>query len=295
MTISARLLHLILVVFLMLPAINSVRASNQDLDQIEADLRSVQAEIAGAEAEQQQYAGGLIYAMISQRLETLRLTEAMLDQRRLALREGAEFDILMPSTKSNSSREAEILADLVAAKEELAVAEAEADRYTGGLVQALALTTVMTHRQTVAMLTQAALAARYGLAVPEVESDAIKPNSADGKLESTTSNPATTDLKMESASECLRVVDFGSSLLDRNDTFARVAWKTDIENSCKRDFVVLVEFALTDEEDYEVETDRQEISVPANSVGKARGDMLVHPTRNYDRVKYNTVHFSSSQ
>jgi hypothetical protein len=43
----------------------------------------------------------------------------------------------------------------------------------------------------------------------------------------------------DSASSCLKIQTFDSSVLSRNDVFTELAWKADLQNTCSRDFNAL--------------------------------------------------------
>ena len=269
----------------------SVYADESDLAGLESDLADIRIRMEAAKADAESYAGGLIHALILQRLETLRLTEALLNQRRIAIREGAKFTFELPAIRPDAGREAEIAQDLLAAMDELGAAEAEAARYSGGLVHALALTNVMTQRQTVAMLHQAAIAARYGLTVPKIDATTLQRTERVRPQQPRSSEKPPDSPKMVAARDCLKVAEYGSRLLDYNEVFAKVAWKVNIQNSCDKPFYVSVRFALQDVDEFELDSDTETIAVPPSGVGKARGQMLVSPTSTYDRAKYDKVSY----
>lgn len=132
-----------------------------------ADTSAVQAEIRKAEEEDQRFTGGLIKSLISLRLATLRQTLALLDQRAKAA--AARTTLHYTVDGKTLALPADASQQLAAVENELAdnalklsKQEAEAARYSGGLVQATALAAVATLRQTQAMLDQKRLALKYG-------------------------------------------------------------------------------------------------------------------------------------
>jgi hypothetical protein len=133
--------------------------------QLEADIAAVDQEIKAAETETANYSGGLIKSLVDLRLTTLRQTRALLDQRRkagshaVALRYTVDGKTLAIPAGELASVEAEI----ASTKANIEKQQAEADKYSGGLVQAMALSTVATSRQTLAMLEQKRLAIKHGL------------------------------------------------------------------------------------------------------------------------------------
>lgn len=142
-------------------------------DELTDNLSAVQSAITEAEAESVRYESGLIRTQIELRLQTLRATEAMLEQRALADKSGATFTYSLAGVAPDERREAELLEDLVAARQQLLNLEADASKYSGGLVQAMALVAVATQQQTIALLEQGYLAAHYGLAYHVPSSPAL--------------------------------------------------------------------------------------------------------------------------
>jgi hypothetical protein len=80
------------------------------------------------------------------------------------------------------------------------------------------------------------------------------------------------------AAECLEIVEFDSSTLDRNDTFVELGWKVEISNTCAQPFSVYAQFAIYDADDFELDNGSEAVMVPANGSAIARGTMLVSPT-----------------
>ena len=137
-------------------------------DSLFSDIAALKAEIKKAEDEDQRYTGGLVKSLISLRLATLRQTAALLDQRALAISarttlqytiDGKPFVPPSDATAQLSSVERELAHNAT----KIAEQEIEVARYSGGLVQATALVTLATLRQTEAMLQQKRLALKYGL------------------------------------------------------------------------------------------------------------------------------------
>jgi hypothetical protein len=142
-------------------------AAEPDLSQ---DIIAVRQQIADAERELAQYQGGLIKVLVQARLETLRLSEAMLEQKELAEKSGATFSYTLAAVAPDEKRARELLGDIDAAEKELADLEAKNAQYSGGLVKALSESSVATQRQSLAMLKQAYYVAHYGLYYPSASS-----------------------------------------------------------------------------------------------------------------------------
>ena len=148
---------------------SAVRAPAQSVPgSLADDIAAVQAEIRKAEGDEERFGSGLIKSLISLRLATLRQTLGVLDQRAKARGanttlqytiDGRPFVPPADAAQQVAALELEIAKITV----KLAKQEAEAARYSGGLIQATALATVATLRQTQAMLEQKRLALKYGL------------------------------------------------------------------------------------------------------------------------------------
>lgn len=150
------------------PASQAVSPPGTEAD-LTADLQRVNEQIAEAEKDLTQHEGGLIVAAIKSRIAILEVTQAMLEQRLLAMRTGARFEYRIPASQPDPDQAARILEDLRKAREDLAASERKANGYSGGLIHAMALTTVATQRQTIALLEQAYFMAVYGvfIEIPE--------------------------------------------------------------------------------------------------------------------------------
>jgi hypothetical protein len=66
--------------------------------------------------------------------------------------------------------------------------------------------------------------------------------------------------------------------------FTELAWKVDVFNSCTEAFSVRVTFTIYDKDEFELESDFEDVYVPAGGTGKARGKMLVSPPEKARRM-----------
>ncbi|WP_372930642.1 hypothetical protein, partial [Shewanella putrefaciens] len=135
----------------------------QQVSSLKQELQKVDTEIGIEATELAQYSGGLIKNIKQVRLETLKLTRDIVNQRIQAIESGAKVTITVPVTQPSIERATALLSEIDQAKAQLAVAKENASRYSGGLVAALSLSTVATQEQTLAMLEQQYLVAKYGL------------------------------------------------------------------------------------------------------------------------------------
>lgn len=258
----------------------------QEVAELKQDLSRIRQEIEQAKKDDATYTGGLIKTLIGIRLEVLKTNEALVEQRIHALESRARMTIVVSSAKTDPARAAELAKEIESQKGKVAEARAEADRYAGGLVQALAETSVATARNTLAMLEQQYFIAKYGLAISTPPSETTRAAKDESKV-ATASGPtapvhgATTSPR---PADCLKIETFDSSVLSSNDVFTELAWKVDISNSCAEPFGVRVTFSIYDKDEFQLDSDSAKVYIPARGTGKARGKMLVSPPEKARRM-----------
>lgn len=142
----------------------SAPPSTRELD---ADLAAVDVQISTSIEDSSRYQGGVLKAVIDMRTEVLRTTRAFLDMKRTALLRRVDLDYRIDGSAvlPDPDGDAALDRDIASASGDLAESKAEADRYSGGLVQAMALARVATNELTLAQLNLAKLARRYGFLV----------------------------------------------------------------------------------------------------------------------------------
>ena len=135
---------------------------------IDSDLKSVRTEILETQADAAKYGGGLILVEIQLRLATLQNTEAMLDQKRLSFLRGIELRYTdgIPRAEISSDVQNQLDAEISKANADATAADAEASRYSGGLIQTMALVRAATSRMTAAAASQQKVLSRYGIQIP---------------------------------------------------------------------------------------------------------------------------------
>jgi hypothetical protein len=157
----------------------AVVLSAEEQKQTEAlrlELEGVRNEVSAAQAQAAKYSGGLVEGLLQARLEILKTTEALIHQRIHAVESRTAVAIQTVATKPDPER-AEQLAEEVRKQEgELHKAEQEVAKYSGGLVQALAISSAATQALTLAILRQQFLVSKLGLSVPDLSSLASLPN-----------------------------------------------------------------------------------------------------------------------
>ena len=250
------------------------------------DLERIRTDIEEAKQNDSAYAGGLIKALIRVRLEILKTNEALVEQRVHAIETGARVRIVVNALKPDPVRADELAREIESQRAKVREARAEADRYSGGLVQAMAETSVATTRNTLAMLEQEYFAAKYGLPIPFGTGGVGVATQSDEKSESSTrpTGQAPAPHEQPRVSECLKIETFDSSVLSTNDVYTELAWKVDVTNSCAEPFGTRVTFTVLDKDDFELDSDSEDMYVPANGSAKARGKMLVSPPEKARRM-----------
>ena len=236
---------------------------------IDAELTRVQAEIVSADAENAKYSGGLVKSLILSRLETLRQTKAMLEQRKTArtigvtLRytiDGKPFT-LAPSAKTQLP---ELDREIQANNLKIAAAENEVAKYSGGLVLAMSMSTLATLRQTAAMLDQRRLAIVYEL--PQYIGNA---STTAAGAPPAASAPPVEDNTWE-------IVEVGSRVTERNDTWWKYAWRVVIRNSGQAPIAVRATVELLDAGGFIVDEGTSESTpIPAGETVAITGFELV--------------------
>lgn len=142
----------------------------QKVEQLKMELSQTENEISSASANNQNYSGGLIKNLISARMEILKTNQALIRQRIDAIESGAKITMDIPGTKSDEAASEVIKKEMNSLNAQISQAKEEANKYSGGLVLAMKLAAIATQEQTLAMLQQRYLSAKYGLA-NSVQSD----------------------------------------------------------------------------------------------------------------------------
>jgi type VI secretion system protein VasI len=133
--------------------------------ELKRQLETTEQEILSATAEDARLSGGLVKALIGARLEILKTNRALVGQRINAIEAGSPVETVTQVSSADPEAAKAIAAELEKAKANNVTAKAEAAIY-GGLVGALKASVVATNEQTIAMLEQRFLAAKYGLVSP---------------------------------------------------------------------------------------------------------------------------------
>lgn len=151
---------------------------------LQADLQEVRSEIANASNVE---AGGLLKAYSDLRVEILKTTEALVYQRIQAIESGAKVTVAVSGTTPDLVRAAELESEINSQEEKVAVANQKANG-VGGLVAAMARVAAITEENSLSLLRQQYLVAKYGLAMPQfgafsadTSSSSVTTSSSSGK------------------------------------------------------------------------------------------------------------------
>jgi len=167
-----QLLYLyILVSIVALLSCGSPQPTPEELAKIQAlkgELEQIQKEITEASARDAELAGGLLKVLVEARLEILKTNEALVQQRIHALESGAKITVGTMGSEPNPELASKLEEEIKAQEKELLAAQQEAAKYSGGLILAMKLSTIATQENSLAMLRQRYLIAKYGLSVPSI-------------------------------------------------------------------------------------------------------------------------------
>ncbi len=130
---------------------------------LETELAQTKQDIDTGTKSAANYSGGLIKDLVATRVEILKTNQALLEQRILAVQSQGSVTVTTVVSKANEELANKLAGEISEAKIGIASAKAEAARYSGGLIQVLKLSTIATSEQTLAMLEQQYLVAKYGL------------------------------------------------------------------------------------------------------------------------------------
>lgn len=141
------------------------------VESLHGELKATQEEIADAKSSDSQLSGGLVKSLIRVRLEILETNKALLGQRISALEAGSPITLATEISQADPVLAKNLEEEITEERAGLEFAKADALIY-GGLVGAMKAAAVATKEQTLAMLEQRYLIAKYGLnPAPQRSSD----------------------------------------------------------------------------------------------------------------------------
>jgi outer membrane protein TolC len=154
------------IVALLLPLVFAIVEPSPDTPSIDSDLGYVKAQIEAARVQEAAFAGGAIKALIQLRLSTLLNTEALLEQKKISSLRRIRLQYTIdgsPVAEATNDELNAILDEIREAEAKLQLSITNAERYSGGLIQVMALMTAETERISVAQLRLKFYSAKYGL------------------------------------------------------------------------------------------------------------------------------------
>jgi hypothetical protein len=243
----------IVVLFTVFGAIACERfVAPKHIDGLRKDLDAVATQIKAAEAEEAQYTGGLIKALIDARLATLRHTHAMLDQRLKSWTFGIGLRYTVDgkgfvSDPVKKDQAGEIERELAGLRARMEVQELEASRYSGGLIHAMTLASVATMRQTEALLDQRRLLLKYNLPVygpPPSGSPAAMASAPVAAVAPITEKPKDWE-----------IVSINTRVTESNSTWSRFAWKLEMKNMASQSLRLDATIEFQDKDGFIIDTD----------------------------------------
>ncbi|WP_169704420.1 hypothetical protein [Candidatus Kuenenia stuttgartiensis] len=164
----------------------------KQVETLRSELEVVHKEVVAAQSELSKYTGGLIQSLLLVRIEIIKTTEALIQQRIQAIEGKAPVSIQTLASKQDPDKAEKLAAEISKQEAKLREAEIEAGKYTGGLLHAIALSTVATQAQTLAMLRQEFLVCKLGLSFPTYKTETSLPMPSNKEV---TASPPAVDNK----------------------------------------------------------------------------------------------------
>lgn len=228
----------------------------QQVSDLKAELATIDQELAAIRSEDKLYSGGLIKSLIAVRQEVVKTTRALVQQRIHAIESGAPVKVETVSATPDRERANQLAQELTAQTSEVKAARAEAERYSGGLVGALKASTVATQENTLAMLRQQYVMAKYGLVTPTA-----KPISeSSGPQEKPQAGSAIDAAPPESQipkAKLFEIVDVDSRVTEANSSWSKYAWKLTIRNMTADALALEAVIEFLDADGFVVDDDRE--------------------------------------
>lgn len=145
---------------------------------LRSELDATKKEVVAATNKDAQYSGGVIKAFTTLRVEILKTNEALLQQRIQAIESGAKITI-QPSVTAPDPGRAKALEEDLAKQEKKLEDSLSRAQASGGLIGAMAHMAAATEANTLSLLRQQYLVAKYGLASPNLGVNVATPSSPD--------------------------------------------------------------------------------------------------------------------
>lgn len=229
----------------------------KQVSDLKAELATIDQELAAIQTEDKLYSGGLIKSLIAVRQEVVKTTRALVQQRIHAIESGAPIKVETVIATPDRGRADQLAQELATQTSEVKAARAEAELYSGGLVGALKASTVATQENTLAMLRQQYVMAKYGLVTPTAKPIAESPS---GSQEKTQANSTVDAAPLESPipkAKPFEIVDVDSRVTEANSSWSKYAWKLTIRNMTADALALEAVIEFLDADGFVVDDDRE--------------------------------------
>ena len=256
--------------------------------QLKASLSKLDDEILVAEEKDRLYSGGLVKGLIATRLEILRINRELLYQRILALESGAKIEITVQAKRSDPARAVELATEIKEQENKVALAAREADRYSGGLVGAMKQTNLVTEEQSLALLRQSFLEAKYGLFYPVTELAQLASTSEGKSTPSAASGPIrpSDDQQVDrvmrpseppaSTTPKVEILNIDAKITERNSVWSKFSWQLTVRNLTENSIRFRASIEFLDSDGFVVDDDSEsQLVLDPYSEGTFRGYALV--------------------
>ena len=150
----------------------------QQVNNLKSELSQTESDITSSREQDALYTGGLIKSLVKAKLEILETNKALLQQRINAIESGAKINVTVNGATPNPNEEKSLNNEIERLRVDISTAKSDAAQYSGGLVLAMKLSAIATQEQTLAMLQQKYLTAKYGLAEVKLSGSTADNNTA---------------------------------------------------------------------------------------------------------------------
>jgi len=155
--------------------------------EIDRDRETINTQLKEAQTEAAKYSGGVIKTFLDLRIEILRNTLAMLDQKRSSYLRLITLRFTVdgrPLSAASDAQLREIEEEIKQVERKVADAKREVSQYTGGLLQIMALMKVATEEASASTLRLKFYSAKYGipLQIPSLNTEAAAPTKNPGTI-----------------------------------------------------------------------------------------------------------------
>jgi hypothetical protein len=228
-----------------------------EVEALRGEAARLATEIDDAAESDARYTGGLIKGLIGVRLEVLKTTKSLVDQRIQAIEAGSPVTVVTKVATADEAKASALAAEIVRAEADLAEARRDADRYSGGLVAAMKGVTVATQEQTLSMLRQQFVFAKYGLTYPVADPPARGAPFSAPPAATNTEAPAPRVTPVEREDSSFQIVDISTRVTESNSTWWKYAWKLTLRNYSEQTLQLDAHIEFLDEDGFVVDDARE--------------------------------------